>query len=58
MNKKTKKVLIDGNWYYLDISFKMIRGNTDKLLCVRIDSSCYAFDEHGKIYCGCITPDG
>jgi hypothetical protein len=23
-----------------------------------IDDGCYAFDEHGKMYCNCVTPDG
>lgn len=23
-----------------------------------IDSACYAFNEHGEMYCNCVTPDG
>lgn len=45
-------------WYYLDDECKMVRGSKDKLLRKCIDSVCYAFDEHGKMYCDCVTPDG
>jgi N-acetylmuramoyl-L-alanine amidase len=48
----------DGHWYYLDPSCKMLRGSKDKPLWLWIDSECYAFDEHGKMYCDCVTPDG
>ena len=48
----------DGFWYYLDESCKMVRGTKGKPLWVWIDSSCYCFDEHGRMYCNCITPDG
>ncbi|WP_017209987.1 N-acetylmuramoyl-L-alanine amidase [Clostridium beijerinckii] len=48
----------DGYWYYLDSSCKMIRGSEDKPLWKWIDSGCYAFDEHGRMYCDCVTPDG
>lgn len=40
-------------WYCLDGSCKMVRGS----LWLWIDSACYAFDEHGKMYCNCVTPD-
>lgn len=48
----------DGYWYYLNESCKMVRGSKDKPLWVWIDSSCYAFNEHGVMYCDCVTPDG
>ena len=48
----------DGCWYYLDGSCKMLSGSKDKPLWIWIDSDCYAFDEHGKMYCNCVTPDG
>lgn len=48
----------DRHWYYLDSSCKMIRGSEDKPLWLWIDNACYAFDEHGKMYCDCITQDG
>ena len=46
------------SWYYLDSSCKMIRGNKDKPLWVWIDGGCYAFNECGRMYCDCVTPDG
>lgn len=48
----------DGYWYYLDSSCKMLRGNKDKPLWRWIDDACYAFNEHGQMYCDCVTPDG
>ncbi|MDR3594603.1 N-acetylmuramoyl-L-alanine amidase [Clostridium sp.] len=45
-------------WYYLDENCKMIKGTKDKPLWRWIDSGCYAFDECGKMYCDCVTPDG
>jgi N-acetylmuramoyl-L-alanine amidase len=45
------------SWYYLDSNCKMIRGSNDKVLWKWIDSECYAFDEHGRMYYDCITPD-
>ncbi|MVX63375.1 N-acetylmuramoyl-L-alanine amidase [Clostridium chromiireducens] len=46
------------SWYYLDSNCKMVRGNKGKPLWIWIDSGCYAFNEHGQMYCDCITPDG
>ncbi|AVK51270.1 cell wall hydrolase [Clostridium sp. MF28] len=46
------------SWYYLDSDCKMLRGSKDKPLWKCIDSGCYAFDEQGKMYCDCVTPDG
>jgi len=48
----------DGFWYYLDSDCKMVRGGKERPLWVWIDGGCYAFNEHGRMYCGCITPDG
>lgn len=48
----------DKAWYYLDDECKMVRGSKDKPLRKCIDSGCYAFDENGKMYCDCVTPDG
>ncbi|AVK49465.1 cell wall hydrolase [Clostridium sp. MF28] len=45
-------------WYYLDEKCKMIRGSMDKPLWKWIDCGCYAFDEDGKMYFDCVTPDG
>ncbi|GEQ22625.1 MULTISPECIES: N-acetylmuramoyl-L-alanine amidase [Clostridium] len=45
-------------WFYLDDNCKMVRGSKDKPLWLWIDSGCYAFNEHGQMYCDCITPDG
>lgn len=45
-------------WHYLDESCKMVRGSEEKVLWLWIDGNCYAFDEHGKMYSGCVTPDG
>jgi N-acetylmuramoyl-L-alanine amidase len=45
-------------WYYLSSDCKMIRGSKDKPLWKWIDSGCYAFNEHGQMYCDCVTPDG
>jgi N-acetylmuramoyl-L-alanine amidase len=47
-----------GHWYYLSSECKMVRGSKDKPLWKWIDSACYAFDEHGVMYCDCVTPDG
>lgn len=44
-------------WYYLGENCMMVRGNKDKPLWKWIDSSCYAFDEAGQMYCDCVTPD-
>ena len=49
---------VDKVWYYLDEKCKMIRGSKGKPLWRWIDSWCYAFDEHGRMYCDCVTPDG
>lgn len=48
----------DKAWYYLDENCKMVRGSKDTPLWKWIDGGCYAFDEYGKMYCNCITPDG
>ncbi|AWK52502.1 N-acetylmuramoyl-L-alanine amidase [Clostridium beijerinckii] len=48
----------DGNWYYLDESCKMVRGTEKKPLWLWIDGDCYCFNEHGVMYCDCVTPDG
>jgi N-acetylmuramoyl-L-alanine amidase len=48
----------DGYWYYLGSDCKMVRGEKDKPLWKCIDSGCYAFDEYGKMYWDCVTPDG
>jgi len=48
---------VDKVWYYLDEKCKMIRGSKGKPLWRWIDSWCYAFDEHGRMYCDCVTPD-
>lgn len=48
---------IEKAWYYLNSDCKMIRGIKDKPLWKWIDSGCYAFDEHGMMYCDCVTPD-
>ncbi|BCZ47241.1 hypothetical protein psyc5s11_33080 [Clostridium gelidum] len=48
----------DGFWYYLDESCKMVKGSKDKPLWVWIDGDCYCFNEHGMMYCDCVTPDG
>ncbi|EHI98158.1 LOW QUALITY PROTEIN: hypothetical protein CDLVIII_1465 [Clostridium sp. DL-VIII] len=45
-------------WYYLDENCKMVRGSKEKPLWKWIYSGCYAFDESGKMYCDCVTPDG
>lgn len=47
----------DKAWYYLDSDCRMVRGSKDKPLWKWIDSGCYAFDENGKMYCDCVTPD-
>ena len=46
------------HWYYLDENCRMIYGSKDKPLWKWIDDGCYAFDEDGRMYCGCVTPDG
>lgn len=48
----------DGCWYYLDENCKMVYGEKDKPLWKCIDGGCYAFDEDGRMYCDCVTPDG
>jgi N-acetylmuramoyl-L-alanine amidase len=48
----------DGHWYYLNDSCKMVKGTKNNPLWLQIHSACYAFDEKGKMYCNCITPDG
>ena len=45
-------------WYYLDENCKMARGSKDKVLWLWINGKCYAFDEGGRMYCDCVTPDG
>ena len=45
-------------WYYLDENCKMVRGSKEKPLWKWIDCACYAFEEDGKMYCDCVTPDG
>lgn len=44
-------------WYYFGDDCKMVRGSKDKVLWKWIDDSCYAFDECGRMYCNCVTPD-
>jgi len=44
-------------WYYLGDDCMMVRGSKNKPLWKWIDSGCYAFDEQGKMYCDCVTPD-
>jgi len=46
------------SWYYLDSDCKMVRESKNKPLWLLIDSGCYAFDEHGSMYCNCVTVDG
>lgn len=48
----------DKTWYYLGSDCKMFRGTKDKPFWKWIDSNCYAFDENGRMYCDCVTPDG
>ena len=48
----------EGRWYYLDESCKMVYGVKNKPLWKWIDDACYAFDEKGRMYCDCVTPDG
>ena len=48
----------DGHWYYLDEKCKMVYGEKNKPLWKWIDDGCYAFDEEGRMYCDCVTPDG
>lgn len=48
----------DKAWYYLGSDCKMLRGTKDKLFWKWIDGKCYAFDEHGRMYSDCVTPDG
>ena len=48
----------DKAWYYLDSDCKMVKSSKDKPLWKWIEGGCYAFDEHGKMYCDCVTPDG
>lgn len=48
----------DGHWYYLDGNCMMVYGAKDKPLWKWIDDACYAFDEDGRMYCDCVTPDG
>ncbi|WP_297422778.1 N-acetylmuramoyl-L-alanine amidase [Clostridium sp.] len=48
----------DKAWYYLDENCKMLRGSKEKPLWKWLDSACYAFDEDGRMYCDCVTPDG
>lgn len=48
----------EGYWYYLDESCKMVYGSKDKPLWKWIDDACYSFDEEGRMYCNCTTPDG
>lgn len=44
--------------YYLDDEFGIVILINDKNLWIRIDNDCYTFDEYGKMYCDCVTPDG
>jgi len=48
----------DRFWYYLDGSCKMLRGSKDRPLWKWIDGDCYCFNEHGRMYCDCVTADG
>lgn len=48
----------DKAWYYLDHDCKMVRGDKNKPLWKCIDSGCYAFDERGRMYSDCVTPEG
>lgn len=45
-------------WYYLNDECKMARAWKDKVLWMWIDGGCYAFDDAGRMYCDCVTPDG
>ena len=45
-------------WYYLDENCRMIYASDNKPLWKWIDGACYAFDEDGRMYCDCVTPDG
>lgn len=47
----------DKAWYYLDDKCKMVRGSNNKPLWKWIDDSFYAFNEHGQMYCDCVTSD-
>ncbi|WP_283624686.1 N-acetylmuramoyl-L-alanine amidase [Clostridium butyricum] len=47
----------EDRWYYLDENCRMIYGSKDKPLWKWIDDGCYAFDEDGRMYCNCVTPD-
>lgn len=46
------------SWYYLDRNCKRVTGTKYKPEWLWIDGFCYAFDEEGKMYFDCITPDG
>lgn len=46
------------SWYYLDRNCRRVKGTKDKPAWLWIDEFCYAFDEEGKMYFDCITPDG
>lgn len=48
----------DGHWYYFDENCKMVYGAKNKPLWKWIDGGGYAFDEEGRMYCDCVTPDG
>ncbi|MFW2491722.1 N-acetylmuramoyl-L-alanine amidase [Clostridium chromiireducens] len=45
-------------WYYLDDNCRMVRGSKAKPLWKWIESDCYSFDEYGRMYCDCVTPNG
>lgn len=46
------------SWYYLDRNCRKVKGTKEKPAWLWIDGFCYAFDEEGKMYFDCITPDG
>lgn len=48
----------EGHWYYLDENCRMVYGSKDRTLWKWIDDGCYAFDEEGRMYYDCFTPDG
>lgn len=46
------------SWYYLDRNCRRVTGNKEKPVWLWIDGFCYGFNEEGKMYYDCITPDG
>ena len=45
----------DGHWYYMDDECKMVHGEKNNPLHIRIDEKLYVFDEKGREYCGCVN---